>query len=407
MNLERYIARRITFSNNGKERISRPVIRIAILGIALGFSIMVLAVFIVNGFKREIREKLIGFNAHIQISHFDQNYSYETSTISNDPGLTEKLRQLPDVAHVQRFATKAGIIKNGADLEGVVAKGIGNDYDWSFFNKYLVDGHVFTVQDSTRGTDIVISKNTATKLNLKTGDSLNMYFIQQPPRARRFRIAGIYQTGLEEFDNLYLFCDIGQIRVLNDWAPDKTGGYEITLKNFNRIDEATEQVYQTLPPDLNARSVKELYPQIFDWLELQNINAWIIIALMIVVSGINMISALLVIILERVQMIGTLKSIGSSDASIRKVFLWVASYIIGRGLVIGNIAGLGIAGLQHYFKIIPLDETSYYISHVPVQINLTQLALLNAGTLALCVLMMILPTLLVTSIRPVNALRYS
>lgn len=407
MSTERFIARRIVFSNEGKKLISRPVVRIATLGIILGFAVMVIAISVVGGFKKEIREKLTGFSAHIQISQFDRNFSYETTPIKSDPVLHRQLAALPEVRHVQDFATKAGILKKDASLQGVVAKGIGQDYDWTFFQQHLKRGRVFSVTDQHVSNEIILSESVASKLQVGIGDSIAMYFIQQPPRVRKFKICGIYATGFEEFDKLYLFCDIKQIRKLNDWESDAIGGTEIYLKDFKDVDRVTEKVYSTINADLNARSISDLYPQIFDWLQLQDINAIIIITLMILVSGINMISALLVIMLERVNLIGTLKAFGTSDASIRKIFLWVSAYIIGRGILIGNLVGISLVLVQYFFHPLPLDQASYYIAHVPVELNLLHILLLNAGTLFISIAMMLFPAKVIGSIRPVAALRFS
>jgi len=368
---------------------------------------MVLAVAIVSGFKQEIRDKLTGFNAHIQISHFDRNFSYESSPFRTDTSSDRELRALPEVSHVQHFATKAGILKKGTTLLGVVAKGVGSDYDWTFFRNHLKEGSVFSSSGEKPSNEVMISESVAKTLDVKVGDSLAMYFIQQPPRVRKFRISGIYSTGFEEFDKLYLFCDIGQIRKLNEWQGDEVGGTELYVHDIERLDEVTEKVYAGIGSDLNARSIREIYPQIFDWLKLQDINAMIIIVLMVIVSGINMVSALLVILLERVNMIGTMKALGTTDGQLRKVFLWISGYIVGRGIVIGNLIGIGLALLQQYLHFLPLDQSSYYIDHVPILLDPFTLMLLTAGTLFTCVGILVVPTLLIGKIRPVNALRFS
>jgi lipoprotein-releasing system permease protein len=406
LNYELFIARRIVFSKQDKS-ISRPIVRIARISVALGFAVMILALAVVTGFKKEIREKVIGFGAHIQISNYDENNSYETKPIDrNDPSV-RSLAANPEINHIGVFATKAGIIKTKDELQGVVAKGIGSDYDWSYFGKKIIKGTFFIVADSVKSDAAIISKNIAKKLNLDVGDDLIMYFIQQPPRVRKFKITGIYETGLEEFDNLYVFCDIAHIQKLNDWSPKQVGGFEITIKDFDRLDETGRAVYSSISSDLNARTIREIYPQIFDWLNLQDVNGIIIIVLMLIVAGINMISALLIIILERVNMIGILKSLGSENISVRRVFIYVASFLIGRGLLWGNIVGAGLVALQKYFHLVHLDQQSYYISYVPVDVSFFFLLLLNLGTIVCCVAMMILPTLVITKISPLKALRFS
>lgn len=387
--------------------ISRPIVKIALFSVVLGFAVMIVALAIVTGFKKEIRDKVIGFGSHIQISNYDENNSYETKPIDRNQSFLKSLNAMPEIKHIEVFATKAGIIKTKDDLQGVVAKGIGSDFDWSYFGKKIIEGKYFTVIDSSKTDAAIISKNISKKLNLHVGDDLVMYFIQKPPRVRKFRITGIYETGLEEFDDLYVFCDIAHIQKLNDWNQNQVGGFEISISNFDQLDEAGTKIYSSIGSDLNARTIREIYPQIFDWLNLQDVNGIIIIVLMLIVAGINMVSALIIIILERVNMIGILKSLGAANLSVRKIFLYVAAFLIGRGLLWGNIAGIGLVLLQKYFHLIHLDQQSYYISFVPVDLSMVHLILLNAGTLTVCVMMMILPTLIITKISPLKALRFN
>ncbi|MFM2208313.1 MAG: hypothetical protein RL213_2288 [Bacteroidota bacterium] len=368
---------------------------------------MVLAVSIVDGFKKEIRDKLTGFNGHIQVSRFDRNFSYESTPFSMNASEERFLKGLPEVRHVQHFATKAGILKKGSALLGVVAKGVDTSYDWTFFRKNLLQGRVLNAAAVNPLNEAVISESMAVKLNVSVGDSLVMYFIQDPPRARKIHIAGIYATGFEEFDKLYLLCDIGLIRKLNGWEQEETGGIEIQLQETDGLEETTQKIYAGLASDLNARSIREMYPQIFDWLELQDVNAAIIIALMVIVSGINMISALLVVLLERIGMIGTMKAIGSSDGQLRRIFLWVSFYIVGRGVLLGNAIGIGLVLLQQQLHLVPLERASYYIDYVPVLLDPLKLLLLTGGTLAACVSLLVLPTLMIRKVQPVSALRFS
>ena len=407
MNLELFIAKRLAYSKDKKTFTSRPIIRIALAGVAIGFSVMIIAVSIVIGFKKEIRNKVIGFGSHIQISNYDENNSYESKPIDKEQKFLTALKYDKEIKHIQVFATKPAIVKSQDQIEGVVCKGIGSDFDWKYFQDHLTSGEVFSSYDSTSSDSVVISEILAKKLKLKAGDDLITFFIQQPPRARRFHIAGIYNTGLEEFDKLYMFCDIGQIQKLNDWSKSQIGGYEIAINNFDNLEVIGDKVYNLVPSELNARTIKDLYPQIFDWLGLQNINAIIIITLMIVVSGMNMISALLIIILERVNMIGMLKALGSPNISIRKVFIYLAGFLTGKGLMWGNIIGLTCIWIQSYYKPIHLDEQSYYISYVPIDFSWTYLAILNVGTLLVCVIMMTIPTLIIAKIKPLSAIRYS
>jgi len=407
LNYELLIARKIVSSRKDSSSISKPIVRIAVAGVAIGFAVMIVAIAIVTGFKKEIREKVIGFGAHIQISNFDENNSYETKPVLKNDSFIKKLSSLSGIRHVEEFATKAGIIKTKTDIEGVVVKGVGSDYDWDYFKKKIVTGHIFTPTDTGKINDVIISKLIADRLNLKLNDDLITYFIQQPPRARRFRICGIYETGLEEFDSKFIFCDIAHIRQLNDWNEYQTGGYEVTVSDFDDLDKTGEEVYASIPSDLNSRTIKEMYPQIFDWLGLQDVNGVVIIVLMLIVSVMNMISALLIIILERVQMIGTLKSLGASNFSVQKIFLYESVLLIGKGLLLGNIIGIGLCLMQHYTHFIHLNQQSYYISYIPISLSPGYILMLNAGTFAVCVLMMMLPTIIVTKITPLQALRFS
>jgi lipoprotein-releasing system permease protein len=407
LNYELLIARKIVSSRKDSSSISKPIVRIAVAGVAIGFAVMIVAIAIVTGFKKQIREKVIGFGSHIQISNYDENNSYETKPVSKNDTFINYLSSLNGIRHVEEFATKAGIIKTKTDIEGVVVKGVGRDYNWDYFQKRLTAGHIFIPSDTGKTNDVIISRLTADRLRLKVNDDLITYFIQQPPRARKFHISGIYETGLEEFDSKYIFCDIAHIRQLNDWNQDQTGGYEVTVSDFNDLDKTGELVYSSIPADLNSRTIREMYPQIFDWLGLQDVNGIVIIVLMLIVSVMNMISALLIIILERVQMIGTLKSLGASNFSVQKIFLYESVILIGKGLLLGNIIGIGLCLVQYYTHFIQLDQQSYYISFIPIFLSPQYILMLNAGTFAVCVVMMMLPTIIVTKITPLQALRFS
>jgi lipoprotein-releasing system permease protein len=406
VNYPLFVARRI-LSKENRMSASAPIIRIAVAGIALGFAFMIITLSVVSGFKKEIRDKVIGFGSHIQISNFDQNNSYETKPVPRNPPYLARLESNPEVKHVQPFATKAGIIKTKDNIEGVVLKGIDTSFDWSYFRDKIRAGTRMNPGGDTVSNDLMLSAQTARRLGLKPGDPVIMYFIAQPVRARRFTLVGTYETGLEEFDKLYAFCDLRQIQKLNNWTPDQVGGFEVTVRHFDRLRETADAIYRTVEFDMNARSIVDIYPQIFDWLSLQDVNAAIIIVLMIAVAGMNMISALLIMILERVRMIGTLKALGASSRSVRRTFLYVAAALTGTGLLIGNAAGLLLCWLQDRFHFIHLDQASYYINYVPVHFSPADILFLNAGTLAVCTAMMLLPTLLVTRISPVRALRFS
>ncbi|MBK5286029.1 MAG: ABC transporter permease [Bacteroidia bacterium] len=406
MNYQWLIASRILRKGGQSHNSTRPIIRIALTGIALGMAVMITAVAVVTGFQREIREKIIGFGSHIQITSFDMNNSFESSPISKQQSFYPSLDTVQGIKHIQVFATKAGIIKTGTEIQGVMLKGVGSDYDWTYFRNKILSGKILSLNDSAKSDDILISKKISQRLELKVGDKLIMHFIQQPPRYRKFLVAGIYETGLEEFDNLFVFCDIGHIRKLSDWADDQIGGFEIQVDDFNNLDKTGEKVYETIGHDLNARTIKEIYPQIFDWLGLQDVNTAIIIALMIIVAGINMISALLIIMLERTNMIGMLKAMGTSDGTLIKIFISVSSKLIGKGMLLGNIFGIGLCLIQKQWEIIGLNQESYYINHVPIHLAVWDILFLNTGTFIVCTVMMILPTMIISGINPVMAIRF-
>ena len=413
MDLPYFIAQRLIKGRREGTSFSRPINVIAIVGIATGLAVMILAVSILTGFKQQIREKVVGFGSHIQILNFDSNYSLETAPVSDTQAFVPKIRQLPGIRHLQVFATKAGIIKTDDEIQGVVLKGVGSDFDWSYFESNIVDGSVFKVTDTGRVNDVIISKKISDMLRLRTGDSFAMHFIQDPPRSRRFTISGIYETSLEEFDKMYVICDIGHIKRLNGWEDHQVSGFEIFIDDFDRLDEMTAEVRETIgyriiedQPQFRVTNIRVKYPQIFDWLNFQDLNVIIIITLMLVVAGFNMISGLLILILEKTNMIGVLKALGSDDATIRKVFLYQAAYLIGKGLLWGNLIGTGLALLQLKTGLISLDPTSYYIETVPVNLELMHILLLNAGSMAAILLMLIIPSQLISRITPVKAIKY-
>jgi lipoprotein-releasing system permease protein len=413
MNFPYFIAQRLIKGRREETSFSRPINVIAIIGIATGLAVMILSVAILTGFKQAIREKVVGFGSHIQVVNFDSNISYETTPISDAQAFIPEIKQIPGVKHVQVFATKAGIIKTDKEIQGVVLKGVGSDFDWSYFASNIVDGSVFTVNDTSRTDQVIISRKLSEMLRLKRGDSFAMHFIQDPPRMRKFTICGIYETSLEEFDKIYVFCDIGHIRRLNGWDDTMVSGFEIYINDFDNLDVMTQKVRDAIGYRINqdesqfkVTSIRTKYPQIFDWLNFQDINVIIIIVLMLVVAGFNMISGLLILILEKTNMIGILKALGSEDKSIRKVFLYQAAYLIGKGLIWGNVIGIGIAYLQLKTGLITLNPASYYIKTVPVNLDLTHILLLNAGTMVSIIIMLLVPSQLISRITPVKAIRY-
>jgi lipoprotein-releasing system permease protein len=413
MNLPYFIAHRLIKGRAEGNSFSRPINVIAVIGIAMGLAVMILAVAILAGFKTQVREKVVGFGANIQIVNFDSNLSFETAPINEGQDFIPKIKQIPGVRHVQVFATKAGIIKTNDEIQGVVLKGIGSDFDWSYFSSNMVDGNVFTVNDSSLTYNVIISKKIAGMLRLRKGDSFIMHFVQDPPRMRKFTISGIYETSFEQFDEMYVFCDIGHIKRLNGWKDDQVSGFEIFIKDFDKLDDMTTAVRDAVgykitedEEKFKVTNIRIKYPQIFDWLNFQDINVMIIIFLMLVVAGFNMISGLLILILEKTNMIGVLKALGSNDITIRRIFLYQAAWLIGKGLFWGNLIGIGLAFLQLKTGLVSLDPTSYYIKTVPVNLQLTHVLLLNAGTMAAILIMLLVPSNLISRITPVKAIKY-
>jgi lipoprotein-releasing system permease protein len=413
MNTPFFIAKRLIKDRRKGTSFSRPINVIAIVGIAVGLAVMILAISILTGFKQQIRNKVVGFGSHIQVINYDSNISFETIPIHSDQGLFTKIQNTPGITHIQVFATKAGIIKTEDNIQGVVLKGVGSDFDWSYFASNIVEGSSFIVNDSIRNNNIIISKKISDMLEFKTGDSLVMYFIQDPPRFRKFRISGIYETSLEEFDKMYVFCDIGNIQRLNGWGNNMVSGFEIFIKEFDQLENLTVAVRDSIgyriseeEDKLKVTNIRIKYPQIFDWLNFQDLNVIIIIILMLLVAGFNMISGLLIIILEKINMIGVLKAIGSEDRLIRRIFIYQAAYLIGKGLFWGNIIGIGLALLQLKTGLLSLDPSSYYLKTVPINLNILHLIFLNAGTIIITLLILLIPSQLIGRISPVKAIKY-
>jgi len=416
LNLELFIARRIFADPENKKKFSRSVISFALFGIAFGVMIMILSVAVVTGFKKEIRDKVIGFGSHIQLVNFDSNSSFETLPVSKNQPWLEQLTSIKGVRHVEVFATKPGIIKTDDEMTGMVLKGVGPDFDWQFFRDNLVSGSIFSVNDTGSTDRVLISRQIASMMKLKVGDPMFCYFLNDQAtnqRMRKFHVEGIFQSSLEEFDRLFVLADIQQIRKLNNWQSDQVSGFEIAIDNFDQLDVLTRKVKKlTLHYSeqdstiLRTVSITSKYPQIFDWLNLLDMNVWIILTLIILVAGFNMVSGLLILILERTSMIGTLKALGGTNRSIRKVFLYLAFYLIGRGMLWGNIAGIGFCFIQSYFHLFRLDATSYYLHYVPINLKIADILLLNAGTLVITLLMLIVPSWYVSRISPDRALRF-
>lgn len=414
MNLELFIARRLFFAKENKDGISNSVISIAIIGIALGMAVMILSIAIVTGFKEQVRKKVTGFGGHILITNYDTNNSYETAPITKAQSFYPDIENIDGIQHIQLFATKAGIIKTKTDIQGVVLKGVGQDYDWRFFEENMVEGSSFRVQQGNKTDSVIISRYLASMLRLKNGDYLYMYFVSEPLKRKRFVISGIYSTDLQEFDKLFIIADIAHVQRLNDWSDDQISGFEIIINDFDKLDEMTDivnsrvgTIYEEGKEQLSVKNIRDNFSQIFEWLELTNTNVWVILVIMIIVGTINMVSGLLVIILERTSMIGLLKAMGAKNFSISKVFLYHGAFLIGKGLLLGNFIGLGLGALQYYFNLVKLDPATYYIDSVPINFKLWHILALNFSTLFITTLVLILPSLFIAFIRPAKAIKFA
>lgn len=407
MNTELYIARHLIQKHS--HNFSRPIIRISILSVVLGLAVMLLSVSIVTGFKKEIRDKVTGFAGHIQISKYDSNSSFETPPIAFSDSLKRGLEQIEGVKRVQSVATKSGIMQAKEDMLGIVLKGVTADFDTTFFAKHILEGHFPNLSIDKRSNEILISKKIATQLQLALKDTVRIYFLnntESSARGRRLFVSGIYETSLEEFDESFVVADQRHVQRLNNWTEEQVSGIEVFVDDFDQMEAITERVYAKLDYNLTASNAKDLYPQIFDWLALQDINVVVILALMLLISSVSMISTLLVLILERTTTIGILKALGIQNVSIRKIFLYQAVYIIIRGLFWGNLVGIGLAVLQKYFGIIKLDQANYYMSEVPINLELLPLLGVNVLSLTIILLFLLIPSFVASKINPVSAIRY-
>ncbi len=405
MNFSYFTAQRLSL---GKRSFSAFIIRMGIAAVAISVAVMILAVGIMQGYKTKITEKITGFNAHLQIKSLDFNESFEAKPILSDEAYLQELKAAEGVHNVQAYAQKAGIIKTADDIEGIVLKGVGAEYDWSFLTEGLKSGRELKQKDSLRN-EIFISQYTANKLRLKTGDKINIFFLQdqsQPVRVRRLEICGIFETGLDDYDKTFGLVDIRHIQKLYGWGETQVEGFEVRLKNFDELEMRAEQLKKIVPLELDVKTAHELKPQIFDWLALLDTNVLIILVLMVVVAAINIVTSLLILILERTNMIGILKALGSSDRQIRSIFLWKAAYLTGIGLLLGNLFGLGLGFLQAYTGLFQLDPASYYLSAVPFEAGWVWLLAVNTGSFLLCLLALLIPVRMVGRISPVKAIRF-
>lgn len=410
LNYELFIAKRIIAGKEYKNSISSPIIKIAISAIALGIIIMLISIATGAGFQHKIRDKISGFKGHIQITNYDDNSSEISITpLNKNQDFYPEFKNISGIKKVQVFANKAGLIRTEKDFSGVIFKGVSTDYDWSFFKEYLVEGKLPNLNQQ-RVRDVLLSKTLVDNLNLKLNDTINVHFFKanrKLPSRYKLIIVGIYDTGFNQFDKNMMIGDIREIQRLNNWSENQVGGFEVLIDNFDEIQTKGNEVYSATGSTLNSTTIVDTYDMIFDWIELFDNNTWFIIAIMILVASINMITALLVLILERVQMVGILKALGSDNWSVRKIFLYNATYLILKGLFWGNVIGIALLLIQHYFGVITLDPASYHVSTVPVSINILGILLLNIGTLVLCFLMLIIPSYIITKINPAKSIKFA
>jgi lipoprotein-releasing system permease protein len=382
-------------------------VRIAIVGIMLGLGVMILSLAIVKGFKHEIRNKVRGFGGDVRAVKFDLNNSYESSSVLIDSSFIKRALKSPYITHVMPVATKPGIIKANNEIEGVVLKGVDKSYDWGYFKNMMVAGEVINFADSVEAQkEIMISQTIADRLRLKVGDKMLMYFVQEPLRRRQFKIKGIFNIGVEEVDKTFVIGSLSLVNRLNDWKPGEIGQYEIRISDFDHLDDAADALDTVLPVKLKEYTIAEDYPSIFEWLNLLDVNFVVMLVLMMAVAVINMISALLIMILERTAMIGIFKAMGASNWEIRKVFLINATYLIGVGLLLGNLLGLGLGYFQQQTHFFALDQASYYMKFVPVEFDVLDIIKLNIGTMIVCLLVLMIPSSLVSRISPVKAIQF-
>jgi len=419
MNIELTIARRFIKSHAGSHRYTTPIIRLSVIAIALSLAVMIISVATVTGFKREIRNRVIGFGGHIQIINFDSNNSLESSPINKNQDFLSSLLKTPGIKTIQSFATKPAMIKTKSEIQGVVMKGIGSDFDTTFFSKNLIEGRMIKITDSVKTNDILISKKLANMLRLKLGDKFTTYFIDEripemPINRRVFEICGIYQTSLEQFDEQFILGDIGHLQKLNGWDQNQIGGFEILIDDYKNIDYLSEIVrgysesrFMDDGSRLRVLSIKDKYPQIFDWLNLLNMNVWAILVIMVFVAIINMVSGLIILILDRTSSIGLLKALGTNNASMRKIFLFQSIYLIVKGLLWGNFIAIILLFLQEKYHLVKLDQTSYFIEYAPVNFNIWHILTINFGALITIFVFMLLPVIVLSRIQPVKTLRYN
>ena len=414
MNLPLFIARRIHSDKGDRRKVSRPAIHIATIGVAIGLAVMIITVSVVLGFKHTIRDKVVGFGSHIQVMNLMSVNNSESYPISLNDSMMQVLRDIEGISHVQRYAITQGILKTEEEFLGVAFKGVGPEFDPTFIRENLVEGEMPQFSDTKSQQKIVVSRMIADKMKLKAGDKVYAYFIgNDDVRVRRFTISGLYQTNMTRFDEKLCLTDLYTASKLNGWFPHQCSGAELLVKDFDRLEETelnvvnrvnrTQDEYHST---FTTQNIHELYPQVFSWLELLDINVWIILGLMVCLAGITMTSGLLIIILERTSMIGVLKAIGARNKTVRHTFLWFAAFIIGRGLLIGDVIGIGLVLLQQTTGLISLDPQTYYVSEAPVELNIPIVVALNIATLFISISVLIIPSFFISHIHPAKSMRY-
>ncbi len=410
MNYEYFIAKRIISSKAYKSSVSAPIIKIGIAAIAIGMVVMMVAIATGIGLQKKIRDKVVAFNGHILITNYDSNTSEESITpISKKQDFYPEFKTVEGIAHIQAVASKYGVVRTGKDFEGAYLKGVGADYEWKYFEEFLVDGRLPDYTQK-RNEDVLISEYFANRLQLKLNETFQMVFLksdsERPPNIITYTIVGIYNSGFQDFDANFIIGDIRHIQRINKWGKDKVGNFEVFIDDYDKLAEKGIQIYEETSSLLNTQTIEHKYSSIFEWIKIFDTNIYGIIGIMILIAGINMITALLVLILERTQMIGILKAIGSNNWSIRKLFIYNASYLILLGLFWGNVLGLGLLLIQKYFGIIPMNPETYYVTEAPIYLNIGYVLALNIGTLVLCLLMLLIPSYIITKISPVKAIRF-
>lgn len=410
MNLEYFIAKRLITARDHKSSISAPIIKIAIAAIAIGMIMMIISVATGIGLQQKIRQKVAAFNGHIIITNYDENQSQLSLTpISTHQDFYPKFKNVEGISHVQAVATKSGIIRTETAFEGIIFKGVGKEYRWNNLQEYLVSGKLPNLNNQLND-EVLISEFLANRLNLKVGDKFNTFFMKedtnQKPNLRVFKITGIFNSGFQEFDSTYIIGDIRHLQRINKWESDQVGAFEVFVDNFNAIQEKGQEVYEKTGSTLDTQTIVEKYYYIFEWLKLFDFNIIVILIIMISVATINMVVALLVLILERTQMIGILKSMGANNWAVRKIFLYNAFYLISKGLFWGNLIGVGMLLIQQNFGIIKLNPENYYVNEAPVFIDFGTIFILNIGTILICLLILLIPSYIITKISPIKAIRF-